>query len=190
MKSPIAEADRDDIEASLGGDGRAYERLVKRYQSEIAGQMWRFTRDPRELDELMQDVFVEAYLSLGSFRGRAPFLHWLRRIATRVGYRYWKCRKRERERFADISREDLEALAGAEEGTPAEAAAYLHTLLDKLPAKDRMVLSLQYFDECDTREIAERTGWSPTLVKVRAHRARKRLRALLEQAGIGGESHG
>ena len=140
--------------------------------------------------ELVQDVFVEAYLSLGSFRGKAPFLHWLRRIATRVGYRHWKRRKRERERFADASRQHLGALVVCEDPTPAEAAEHVHKLLEQLPAKDRLVLSLQYFEECDTSEIAERTGWSRTLVKVRAHRARRKLRNLLEEAGIGRSSHG
>jgi DNA-directed RNA polymerase specialized sigma24 family protein len=48
------------------------------------------------LDQLVQDVFVEAYMSLKGFRGRAPFLHWLRRVATRVGFRYWKSRTRKK----------------------------------------------------------------------------------------------
>jgi RNA polymerase sigma-70 factor (ECF subfamily) len=181
--------DRADIEASLRGDGTAYERLVKRYQSAVASQMWRFTRDEGELGVLVQDVFVEAYLSLGSFKGNAPFLHWLRRIATRVGYRFWRRRARDRQRFAEISHTDLEARLASEDPTPSEAAEVLHQLLGRLPPKDRLVLSLLYFDECSAREIAERTGWSPTLVKVRAHRARRKLRTLLEEAGIGRNRH-
>jgi RNA polymerase sigma-70 factor (ECF subfamily) len=185
----VCESDRADVEASLNGDGRAYERLVRRYQPDITAQMWRFTRDRQELDELVQDVFVEAYLSLASFRGSAPLLHWLRRIATRVGYRHWKRAKRERQRRVEASELDLEGVTRTEEPTPSEAAEQLHLLLEELPSKDRLVLTLLYFDQCDTREIAERTGWSRTLVKVRAHRARKRLRALLEEAGIGRNSH-
>jgi RNA polymerase sigma-70 factor (ECF subfamily) len=189
VKATIAPLDRADIEASLQGDGRAYERLVKRYESAIAAQMWRFTRDEGELDNLVQDVFVEAYVGLGGFKGNAPFLHWLRKIATRAGYRYWKRQARERDTFAEISDHDMEALRASEDPAPTEAAEQLHRLLGQLPPKDRLVLSLLYFDECSTREIAERTGWSRTLVKVRAHRARKKLRALLEEAGIGRNSH-
>ena len=69
---------------------QAYARLVRRYQSEIADQMWRFSRQVSVAEELVQEVFVEAYFSLAKFRGQSPLLHWLRRIATRVGYRYWK----------------------------------------------------------------------------------------------------
>jgi RNA polymerase sigma-70 factor (ECF subfamily) len=185
----VVDSDQAEIEGSLSGDGAAYARLVKRYESDIARQMWRFTRNEEELQRLVQDVFVEAYLSLRSFKSRSPFLHWLRRIATRVGYRYWKQRDRKRtalEQRADI---DIDTLASPEERSPSEAAEYLFRLLERLPADDRLVLTLMYFEECDTREIAERMGWSRTLVKVRAHRARKKLKALLEQAGYGRNGH-
>ena len=185
----VVDSDQADIEASRSGDGAAYARLVRRYESDIARQMWRFTRDQEDLERLVQDVFVEAYLSLRSFKSRAPFLHWLRRIATRVGYRYWNQQNRERttlEQRADIN---IDTLASPEQQSPSEAAEYLFRLLERLPADDRLVLTLMYFDECDTREIAERTGWSRTLVKVRAHRARKKLKALLEQAGYGRNGH-
>ncbi len=185
LDSAVAGTDGCDIEASLSGDGRAYERLVKRYEARIAAQMWRFTRDERELEELVQDVFVEAYTSLGGYRARAPFLHWLQKIATRVGYRHWRRQARERSTRADLSELDLDTLRADDESEPSEAAQVLHQLLGRLPPSDRLVLTLMYFDECDTREIAERTGWSRSLVKVRAHRARRKLGALLEEVGIG-----
>ena len=62
-----------------------------------------------------------------------------------------------------------------------EAAERLYGLLGQLPPQERVVLTLYYFEECGTREIAERMGWSRSLVKVRAHRARKKLRKLMEQ---------
>ena len=74
-------------------------------------------------------------------------------------------------------------------GTPSEAAEALFELLRRLPDKDRLVLTLVYFEECSTAEAAERMGWSVTLVKVRAFRARHRLRALLEEAGHGPKQH-
>jgi hypothetical protein len=94
--------EREDIAASLKGDGEAYRRLVVQYQGLIAGQMQRFSRDPVVLEELVQEVFVEAYLSLKSFRGSAPFLHRLRTLATRTGYRHWKRPARRRERETEL----------------------------------------------------------------------------------------
>lgn len=178
--------DLRDIRASLGGDGYAYERLVKRYEDRVAAQMWRFTRDQRILEELTQDVFVEAYRSLGGYKGAAPFLHWLRRIATRVGYRYWKRESRERERRAILVERCSDIGPSREEPqSPSEAGEYLSVLLGQLPPKDRLVLSLLYFEDCSTHEIADRMGWTRSLVKVRAFRARKKLKALLEEAGYG-----
>ena len=185
MADNVAAEDRADIAAAVRGDERAYARLVQRYEADIARQMWRFTRDRATLEELVHDVFVEAYLGLAGFRGNAPFLHWLRRIATRCGYRHWKRQARDRvRRETETAWEPPPANAD-----PSEAAEYLYTLLEELDTKDRLVLTLLYFEECDTREIAERMGWSRSLVKVRAHRARKKLRLRLETAGYGRNPH-
>lgn len=179
-----SEIDPEDVAASLNGDGEAYARVVRQYQDQVAAQMWRFTRDPAILEELVQDVFVEAYLSLKGFRGRAPFLHWLRRVATRVGYRHWKSQVLKRDREGVLRETNLNLANAPEDPTPSEAAEALYDLLARLPPPDRLVLTLFYFAECDTNEISSRTGWNRTLVKVRLHRARKKLKALLNEAGI------
>jgi RNA polymerase sigma-70 factor (ECF subfamily) len=179
------EEDRADVAASLRGDGRAYARIVERYESAVFSQMTRFTRDPLVLEELVQDVFVEAYGSLDKFRFRAPLLHWVRRIATRVGYHYWKQAARTRWRRERLEgwRENAAWMQPVGTKTPSEAAQRLFEMLSALSPKDRLVLTLYYFDECDANEIAARTGWSVTLVRVRVHRALKRLRQILEAAG-------
>ncbi len=178
-----ADSDRLDIRASLEGEEDAYARLVRRYQPLVSAQMWRFTRDRDILAELAQDVFVEVYLSLGSYRGRAPFLHWVRRIATRVGYRYWKRQARERRRRVAFAEWKRSPPSLGMDPSPSEAAVYLQALLEQLDPPDRLVLTLQCFEGCNTREIADRTGWSRALVKVRAHRARCKLRAKLTRMG-------
>jgi RNA polymerase sigma-70 factor (ECF subfamily) len=184
LTDTVSATDQQDIAASLDGEGQAYARLVQRYQTDVAAQMRRFTREPAVLEELVEDVFVEAYLSLKSFRGRSPFLHWLRRIATRVGYRYWKSQARKREQEAPLTEETILTLPAPADLSPSEAAETLYRLFEHLPAADRLVLTLFYFEECDVREVAERSGWSRTGVKVRLHRARKKLKALLNHAGI------
>ena len=184
MVEMVSEMDQRDIVASLNGDGEAYARVVQHYQNQVAAQMWRFTRDPAVLEELVQDVFVEAYLSLKGFRGHAPFLHWLRRVATRVGYRYWKSQVRKRDREEALTETSLNLAIAPEDLTPSEASEALYSLFAKMPLPDRVVLTLFYFEECDINEIASRTGWNQTLVKVRLHRARKKMKVLLNEAGI------
>jgi DNA-directed RNA polymerase specialized sigma24 family protein len=88
---PVAASDdRADVAAAVAGDAAAYARLVRRHQSAIARRMARFDRSA--VEELTQEVFVQAYLSLDRYRGDAPLDHWLQRLATRVGYRHWQAR--------------------------------------------------------------------------------------------------
>ncbi|MHB1035749.1 MAG: RNA polymerase sigma factor [Pirellulales bacterium] len=173
--------DWQDIRATLTGDGRAYARLVDRYQGEIAGQMWRFTRQRGVYEELVHDVFVEAYLSLPQFHGRSPLVHWLRKIATRVGYRYWKERARDRAR-GTLPIEDWDgAREGDSDESRREAGELVHTVLSQLPPRDRLILTLVYLEGCSVAEAAELAGWSQTMAKVQAYRARKKLQKLLEE---------
>jgi RNA polymerase sigma-70 factor, ECF subfamily len=138
--------------------------------------MVRFTRDPRLLEELVQDVFVEAYFSLGGYRGDAPFEHWLQRIATRVGYRYWTRRRREPATVdVHLHEPEVEVSDSARESREEVAVA-----LEQLAPRDRLVLTLLYLESRSVAEAADLAGWSETMVKVQAHRARKRLRKLLE----------
>ncbi len=178
-------ADRGDVAAALSGDGGAFARLVERHQQVIARHLHRFTRDRREHEELVQDVFVEAWRSLPGWRGRAPLRHWLRAIATRVGYRFWTERSRRRDAAAGLEAEDLASLAAAaDERSPIEAAELAHALLARLAPRDRLLLTLIYLEGCSVKQAAELTGWSSTMVKVQAHRARRRLAALVDRLDL------
>ncbi len=171
--------DLRDIDATLSGDSAAYACLIDRYQNVIAKRMWRFTRDRVSLDELVHEVFVEAYMSLRGFKRVAPFLHWLNRIATRVGYRFWK--KQKRDALLAVPLQDWDGVVdpNADALEAAEAAETVHCLLAQLRPRDRLVLTLMYIEELSVANVAEQTGWSKTMVKVQAHRARKKLKKLI-----------
>lgn len=180
-------SDLEDVRLAGQGDGDAYRRLIERHQDHVARILWRFSRDRRVHEELVQDVFVESYLSLSHYRGAAPFEHWLTRIATRVGYRYWKEKaRRQRTEAFDVQEWD-QATDGdgiAEALEPDRAAELLHRVFEQLAPRDRLVLTLRYLEQCDVTETARRTGWTKTMVKVQTMRARGRLRKLLEQSGM------
>ena len=179
--SPSGEIERKLIREIQDGNQGKYQQVVERYQQIISRRMWKFSRLAVEHEELVQEVFVEAYLSLRNFRGEAPFEHWLQRIATRVGYRFWKRRKQTRE----TETEELVDLAVMEEDggelAAAEAAATVYRLLARLPTDDRLVMTLLHLEEYSVAEIAEQIGWSESNVKVRAHRARKKLAEWLRE---------
>jgi len=182
-----ATGDLEEIQESRHGDPDAYRRLVERHQEHVARILWRFSRDRTVHEELVQDVFVEAYLSLHTYREQAPFSHWLARIATRVGYRFWKekARQKEAQPFSlaqwDQIAEDGDAIQSLEAD---QAAELLHGLLEQLPPRDRLVLMLRYLEGCDVAETARRTGWTKTMVKVQALRARDKLKKLVERSGM------
>ena len=125
-------------------------------------------------------------MSLGSYRQKAPLGHWLSRIATRVGYRYWKqmARRGETESFS-LAEWDQLPDESPEDMDPGRAAELLHRLLARLSPRDRLVLTLRYLEGCDVAETARRTGWTKSMVKVQTMRARKRLEKLFAQAGKG-----
>jgi len=177
-------SEQDDVQRSQNGDAEAFRRLVQRHQEHVSKLMWRFTRDKNSHQELVQESFVEAYLSLHSYKAQAPFEHWLSRIATRVGYRYWKQLKR----HPHVSLQDSDwkqiAEKEPESVSPEDAARIVHQCLSELPPRDRLVLTLRYLEQCDVEETARRTGWGLSLVKVQTYRAKQKLKKLLEKTNI------
>ena len=175
-------ADLADLRRCRNGDPDGFAGIIDRHQDRVAAMMWRFTRDHLEHEELVQEVFVQAWVSLAGYRERAPFAHWLARVATRTGYRFWRSRDRERERPV-VPVEGLEQVLSDGSGTePEEAGKLIFGLLAQLAPRDRLVLTLRYVEELDVAETARRTGWSATMVKVQTNRARARLKRLLERA--------
>lgn len=181
-EAQISKQDVADISLVLHGDAEAYRRLIQRYQLSIAKQMWRFTRDPLICEELVQDVFVEGWNSLKGYDQKSPLLHWFRKIATRVGYRFWKQQKKSAKNCL-LTENDWQALRGKDVNSmsASEASELIHVLLAQLPTDDRLVLTLLYLESCTISEIASQTSWTVTTTKVRAFRARNKLRKLLER---------
>jgi len=174
------EADYADVAATLAGDAEAYRRIVQRHQQAIGRRMRRFTANAGMVEELVQDVFVEAYFSLAKFSAKAPFEHWLNRIATFVGFGFLK--KQHKQKKRQNMEIVLENEPAAESSDAKDAAETLHHVLDQLPPRDRLVVTLMYLEDHSVAETAKLTGWSQAMVKVQAFRARAKLRKLMEAA--------
>ncbi len=169
------------IEQVRAGNGAAYEELIRRHKQKIFYMAARIARDPLELEEIAQEVFVKAYEKLASYRGEAPFGHWLARIATNTCYDYLRKRKQRRvEVPIDLHEWALEAQTETH-GTEPEELAALARALERLRPDDRMVLTLLELEEKSVKETAYIMDISEGNVKVRAHRARKALKELLEK---------
>lgn len=84
------EADAELVRLAQGGDERAFQALVVKYQRRIARHVARYVRRASDVEEVVQDAFIRAYRGLASFRGDASFYSWLYRIATNAAFSFLK----------------------------------------------------------------------------------------------------
>ncbi len=178
----IDQQDGAEINLALQGDGDAFAKLIARHQKFVAGRMWKFTNNTNDHEELVHHVFVEAFYNLSNYRFEGSFAAWLRTIATRQGYRYWKQRDRNRKQ-KPLTQNVIESLSVPENEADSQQdrTEDLRTLLEQLPPRDRLVLTLLYWEHCSIEQAAELAGWSVTMTKVQAYRARKKLKRLIEK---------
>jgi RNA polymerase sigma-70 factor (ECF subfamily) len=166
----------------LGGNNDAFVRLVRRYKRKVFGLAARFARDADDLDDICQDVFIKVYENLGQFRNDAPFEHWLSRIAIRTCYDALRRRRKEKH---DVPLDSIHYQIGDDAQGVNEAAEHARSLLARglegLRPDERLVITLLELEEKSVREVAALTGWSQGNVKVRAFRARQKLKHLLER---------
>jgi RNA polymerase sigma-70 factor (ECF subfamily) len=161
------------VRGSLEGEEDAFAALVRRHQARVFRLGSRFFKRPQDVEEVAQETFLRAWTKLSSYRAEAPFEHWLTRLCLRCIY-------------DRLRRRSIEFATGAELETPAHsgdpnAKLEVERLLLRLKPNDRFLLMLLEGEGWTVAEIAERLGWSQSNVKVRAHRARKRLRRILEE---------
>jgi len=161
-----------------------FAELVRRHQSQVRGIVGRYERNPHHCDDLAQETFVKAWKGLASFDGRAPFIHWLSRIAVRVAIDHLR---RKRVRAGEIGLEDLgeQALDWLHTGEPDPQPNLAREILDvamrSLTPVDQVVLTLLEIEGRSVREVSELTGASGVAVRVRALRARAKLRKAIER---------
>ena len=181
MNAPIeGSTDERLIEATISGDDEAFTELVRRHKRKVFRIVARFVRNNLELDDICQEIFIKMYHNLSKYRGDAPFEHWVSKIA--VNACYDELRRRQREGYtvfledATLSVKDL----AYEEISSGEAWGTLKQALAKLRPEYRLVITLLNLEEKSVREVSVLTGLSEANIKVRAFRARKELKRILE----------
>ncbi len=181
-------SDAELVAAVCGGDTASFENLVRRYQARVFATARRYARRESEVEDIVQEVFLKAFQKLDGFRGDAPFEHWLMRLAVRICYDFLRGHQRNREcRFTDLSPPEqdwLESYVAEPDHASEDAAAaraLVNRLLTMLSPKARLIITLLEIEERSVKEIAALTGWSVSLVKVRAFRARAEMRRCLRQ---------
>ncbi len=177
------------------GDSERFADLIDRYQRHVIRIVGRRV-PPDQVEELVHDVFVRAYVNLAQFSGLVSFDHWLAGIAVRTCYDYWRGRARDDVPVSALTEDHrrwIEQTLSAQsddqfrrQTEAREAFEVLQWALGRLSPENRVVLTLVHLDGYSVRETADLLGWTVINVKVRAHRARQTLRKLLGQISPGG----
>ena len=174
------------IAAVLHGDAASFEPLVQKYSPRVFATARRYARKESEIEDIVQEVWLKAFQKLGSFRGEAPFEHWLMRLAVRTCYDFLRGHQRNRETtFSELTEAEGDWLerfvkdsSSADERADA-ARQLINRVMEQLSPPARMVITLLEIEDRSVKEIAGLTGWSVPLVKVRAFRARAEMRKIL-----------
>ena len=179
-------SDAELIRAVLQGDMASFEPLVAKYSPRLFATARRYARREDEIEDIVQEIWSKAYHKLSSFRGEAPFEHWLMRMAVRTCYDFLRAHQRNRENtFTELTKEEddwIERVMSAPEqvSEKAEAAKQLvERLMKMLPPPARLIIQLLEIEDRSVKEISALTGWSVPLVKVRAFRARAEMKKCL-----------
>ncbi len=181
------QSDHELIRAVLQGDASCFEVLIVRHQPRVFATARRYARRENEVEDIVQEVFIKAFRRLSGYRSEAPFDHWLMRITVHTCYDFLRNHERNREyNISDISdaEEDWLERVGDDDKARTEVdrsatRQLLDRLLAGLDAKDAMIITLLDLEEKSVKEIAALTGWSESMIKVRAHRARLEMRKML-----------
>jgi RNA polymerase sigma-70 factor, ECF subfamily len=170
------------VAAARGGDQVAFEQLVRATSAETYTLARRLVGNEEDARDVVQEAYLRAYRSIGSFRGDAQFTTWLYRITANCASTHLG--RRNRHRHDELGDDDqvIDLDANRDPQAAAVASSLRHRLteaLDELPPKLKAVVVLRDVYDLPHEAIAAELGISESAAKVRLHRARRRLRERL-----------
>ena len=189
-----SDTDQQLVQRAQGGDLRAFDLLVLKYQGRIAALVSRYVSDAGEVEDVTQEAFIKAYRALEKFRGDSAFYTWLYRIAANAAKNHLVAKGRRP--GADVTIEDAE---GFEEGgmlsesaSPealamgSELAEVVESALNALPDELKAALMLREFDGLSYDDIADVLGCPVGTVRSRIFRAREAIDQRVKEQISGG----
>jgi RNA polymerase sigma-70 factor (ECF subfamily) len=175
--------DEDLVRRVVAGEHRLYELLMRRHNRRLYRAIRAVLRNDAEVEDVMQEAYVNAYTHLADFRGSAKFATWLTRIAVYEAF----ARLRKGKRFVQQEDDEMEDV----KPTPEEASSdrelgrVLERAIENLPETVRTVFVLRAVEELSTSETAEVLDIPDDTVKTRLHRARGMLqKQLLDRSEV------
>ncbi len=180
---PIQEAEW--IRRCQSGEKEAFAPLVDAYQRRVFSIVFHLVRRRNDVEDIVQEIFMKAFVAIGSYNSQSSFGTWLNRVAVNHCYDYLRRQRSSRVTyFWEMSEEgqrEIESHSRSPEegGLNSEDKLAMGDLVTKLlaraPAEDRVILTLKEIEDKSVDEISELLGLKLSTVKVRLHRARKRM---------------
>ena len=170
------------VDRCLTGESAATRELFQRHQRRVHACLYRVLGSNRDMDDLLQEAFLQVFQSLRGWRAEASLATWIDRVAVRVAYRYLSQRGR-RVQTTALEDDEAPALAVVGDGPTArrqlarDGVKRLYAVLDELSPAARLAFTLHEIDGRSLAETAELVGSSVTATKLRVWRARNRVQA-------------
>ena len=187
----LTQSDKVIIKKVVGGDSQAFEEIILRYQARVFATVRKYARRENEVDDIAQEVFIKVFRKLHTYRAEAPFEHWIMRLTVRTCYDFLQKHQRNKENsfteLTDPEKDWLQDFLKAPEDNYSNqqgAKELVTRLMEMMSPSGQLILQLQEIEQKSVKEISEITGWSVSLVKVRAFRARKEMRKHLENIDL------
>lgn len=175
----------DDIQLArriAAGDSAAFGTVVERYGERIFALVMRIAASRTDAEEIVQDTFVKAYTALSRFDGRSSLGTWLCSIACNTAVSAMRRRRPapafDERRAAAVTDEEADALFGS--GVDDKLTAALNSAITMLGPDERALVTLFYYDDRPMSECASILGCTESAAKVRLHRIRKKLYAMIK----------
>ena len=179
---------RDDIfyiNEVLGGKINSYSYLIEKHKDRVFNLAFRICSNREDAEEIAQDSFMKAFRSLKDFRRKSSYSTWLYRIVYNTAISVVRSKRK-----GLLSIEDFPANAvdfkdyttNEDEAENEYRSSLVNFALQRISEEDRGLVSLYYYYELDNEEISKITGISKTNIKVRLHRARKKIVEIIRKA--------
>lgn len=179
------EIDRQLVARAQGGDKRAFELLVEKYQRKLARLLSRFIRDPAEVEDVTQEAFIKAYRALPAFRGDSAFYTWLYRIGINTAKNYLMAMGRRAPTSTEVEAEEAEGFDEGEQlrdiNTPEsvllskEIAETVNATIESLPEELRKAIQMREIEGMSYEDIAQAMDCPIGTVRSRIFRAREAI---------------
>jgi len=172
------------IEAVRKGNVSAFSFLVERYQSLVYSLALKLLKNTEDAEEMAQDTFIKAFQKLDMYEGKSKFSTWLYSITynaciSELRKRRIQFSSLEDQRFSD--QDEMKMHSYFSETKKEDQEKYLTIALGRLPEDDQVLVTLYYYENQSMDEISMITALTVSNIKVKIHRARKRMYELLHE---------